>query len=525
MAATPAGSAGKTYIRDMSEALRAGTVPGSFDPERTVFTFPEVETENSRGGRQVWTAEVRLLRDGAPVRIEPEYLAQPVPGLPGDVGEITTLSRNIGADGLAGPPRAGARPTRVAKGKNLGKANATNVITQALRDAFSLYNKMRRRASPAAAAAPGEGAPEADAPEVGESPGPLQPPPMLLQKIDQTRGGTLGPAEFERGITAQRKLNGVRLVVYLGGDGRVMFYSRTSVNYPAPPHLAAELARFLAPPLPGLDRAEPGTDAGAPYLDGELYLHGKSLNWITGQAHREVKSQDELLEFHNFDVFFPALKAAGSDLSSAERQAYLDALHAREVKKEAPHVIRVENRRVKSRAELDAFMDEALAEGYEGVVARKDWAPYRYSYNNYHGNAVVKVKPIYDSEFTVVGYTQGRKGKAVGTVIWIAEVDPEHVVDPADKTFNVTPKDLSEDESRTIYQCLGEIVRPESPGGTPALTRFDRDFRGRPLTVEYPERSAKTGKPVQAKALTFRTYEGGPQADPVRRLFEECPLA
>jgi hypothetical protein len=55
-------------------------------------------------------------------------------------------------------------------------------------------------------------------------------------------------------------------------------------------------------------------------------------------------------------------------------------------------------------------------------------------------------------------------------------------------------------------------------------TRFERDVKGLPLTVEFAESSAETGKPLQAKALTFRTYESGPDNDPIRKLMAECAI-
>ncbi len=133
--------------------------------------------------------------------------------------------------------------------------------------------------------------------------------------------------------------------------------------------------------------------------------------------------------------------------------------------------------------------------------------------------ALLKIKPTYDDEFPVVGITQGTKGKAVGALIWICEV--ARPVDPRDKTFNVVPKDMTDDQRRRLYKCLNaEVPDPKNP--SKKITRFDRDLKGLPLTVAFSELSTKTGKPLQAKALAFRTYEGGPERDPVRKLLLEC---
>jgi hypothetical protein len=164
--------------------------------------------------------------------------------------------------------------------------------------------------------------------------------------------------------------------------------------------------------------------------------------------------------------------------------------------------VRVENFPVADAAELDALVARFLADGYEGAIARKDGAGYRYGYNGYHSANLLKIKPTFDAEFPVVGFTQGSRGKEVGAVIWECEV-PGGPGDPGDRRFTVVPKDMSYEERRALFQCLGGLVPGPGGPGAAAVTRFERDLRGRPLTVEYREVSAKTGKPLQAKALAL----------------------
>ena len=165
-------------------------------------------------------------------------------------------------------------------------------------------------------------------------------------------------------------------------------------------------------------------------------------------------------------------------------------------------------------AAVDAFARAALDAGYEGAVARRDAAGYRYSHSGYHSANAVKIKPRFDAEFPVVGYTQGVRGKDVGAVIWLCEV--EDAVDPADRSFAVVPK-LPYEVRRCLFARLGENV---APAGAPPQTRFERDVRGKPLTVEYSEVSKKTNKPLQPHASVFRTYEAS--ADPIAVLMREC---
>jgi hypothetical protein len=297
--------------------------------------------------------------------------------------------------------------------------------------------------------------------------------------------------------------------------GQAQVVEELGPMFAAAPPVAAGAYGLPAAAATARDRAVEAAYAGnpAPYLAGELYLHGKPLNWISGQARR---GDDEgLLELHVFDAFFPYAKAVGHDMESRHRQAYLDAFFAAAAPGARPHVARVENFRAASAAEMEALAARFLTEGYEGAIARKDRAGYQYSYQGYHSPNLVKIKPKHDAEFPVVGFTQGRRGKDVGAVIWECEVpDP---VDPRDRTFTVVPKDMTYAQRYALFTCLGAAV--EGPGGE-KMTRFERDIKGLPLTVEFPELSAKTGKPLQAKALAFRTYENGP--DPVKALFDEC---
>jgi hypothetical protein len=558
------------HVADTWVALNAsgGPFPGSFSPDGTCYRFPRVSTQDSRGGTRHWEITVQLkygpgagAGGGEAVRFNSAaFLAQPVTQL---ALHYAVVESNSWHDG--GEVRKGVVPTIVAVGKNLGKKNATNVATQALRDALGLYNKQMKAggtmataatAATGATGATGATAASASATAATAPPGrgtaPLGPLPMLVKKLDETVDARLTLNVFRQGVTVQRKLNGTRMVAFPANIGApdVVLYSRTGRATPGKPTIRVQLSDLLSKtpeawsilcaawksdPWPAAVKAlglkTPGP-CPRPHLDGELYKHGKTLMDISGASRRAAKDGD--LQFWIFDCFFPELVAGGFEVPSATRQFFLDTLFSLGGA-DKPNLGRVQNivldvspletpppegALTAMTTQVHALAAKFLKEGFEGAIVRKNWTPYKYGTNGYHSSNLIKIKPIHDAEFTVVGYTQGVRGKDVGAFIWECVVPAARSVTGKDETFRVVPKNMTYPMRYHVYSFLNEDV-----GG---LSRFDRDFKGRPLTVEYPELSSKTGIPTQAKALGFRMYEPAPGArdepDPVLRLLEDHPL-
>lgn len=518
-------AAASTHIRDMWVALSRAppAVPGAFTDGDKVFLFPRVTTRNTRGALLHW--EVRVCARRGPEYVAfncADWLAQPVPPLPGVHGIIVTESWQEG-----GKLRANGVPTIVAQGKNAGKANATNPVTQALRDALSLYNKQVKRAGVALVGAHAQAATLPDA---------WRPAPMLVQKIGATAAAQLSPAVLAEGVFVQRKYNGVRLVACVppgadvgGGEPSIVLYSRTGGEYMGMASLRAALGAAMAalPEAwadlcaamrrdPWAAHASPGGAHPRVYVDGELYEHGKPLQWIQGQSSGAASGDS--LRMVVFDCFMPELAAAGVAVRAVTRQRLLDRMLA--VACDGPRGALVRDKVVRAanfplrvcadagappcaervfadagaaRAHVHTLAQAFVKDGYEGAIVRKNNAPYQYGTNGTHSSHIMKIKPRFDAEFPLVGYTSGTRGKDVGAVIWVCEA-------PGGAAFNVVPKNMSYPERRALHAALGRRA-PGGPG-----TYFDA-LRGLPMTVEYPELSSKTGIPVQAKALGIRNYE------------------
>lgn len=56
--------------------------------------------------------------------------------------------------------------------------------------------------------------------------------------------------------------------------------------------------------------------------------------------------------------------------------------------------------------ELNAFEHEVLAEGYEGVMLRRPYAPYKFGRSTAREGYLLKVKRFHDDEFEIVGFEE-----------------------------------------------------------------------------------------------------------------------
>lgn len=479
--------------KEILNAILQDNVPGEFGPDRMRFDFPVLVSQKASGAKLFWQIQVGLVdtSDNRTLSMTPERLGDP----PYDsAGMFLATSWQEG-----GEPRKGTTPTYVRSGKNLGRANATNQLTQAFKEAWSKYNDKLRK-----------GARQAN--PSGEQEQELvlftNPPPMLVQKYGATKDSLVTDADLAAGVFVQKKFNGVRAAVRLNkeADG-VVIYSRTGEEYKGLVSLRRELARIMLQLSP-----LPSDSDSMPFLDGELYKHGKSLREISGQARNSVDNDD--LEYIVFDCFFPLAMDTDQHFTFAERLAYL----AHEWDSLAPQPTRVtlaETIAITATAQASELAKVWVAEGYEGAIMRKGTGLYQYGTNNYHSASLTKIKPIYDAEYMVVGYEEG-VGSNAGAVVWVCEVPASEALVPHDRHFNVVQKGITMDERRHIFKCLGM----QDKNG---VSRFQRDFYGKKMTVEFPEKSTATGKPLQAKALGFRQMENEFEG-PLQRLFAECRL-
>lgn len=413
------------------------------------WIFPQINSLNSHNKTTEWRIQVKVfaMRDdiilpdipaNAFVEFDPVFLDNKP--LDASIRAWINVDSRI-ADGKIRK----SVPTIISKGKNIGKASATNVVCQALRDALGEHNKHLRKVV-------GEKT-------EGET---TRYPPMLAQTLKEQAV----PPTIE-GSYVQRKFNGVRTVTTLEQDGSVIMYSRRKKTYPGFVYIKQELQEVL----------KFYWDAGKQlYLDGEIYRHGTSLQDISGQARREDAPTDIKYNYMIYDCFIPSEPT----LKFTQRKAILDEIFENF---QLEYAKPVETWAVQTIEEVMALYQRFIGENYEGAMLRLD-EPYRYSYNEYHSKVLLKIKATLDAEFPIVGWETGEKGKAASALMIICETNGQK--------FPVTPA-MEIPDRIELAKKMNTIVErlPNGEEGLPNgnKTFFEQEYLGKPLIVYFDEYS------------------------------------
>jgi ATP-dependent DNA ligase len=424
------------------------------------YEFPEIQSTNN-GRTTYWKIIVALFGpDGGPMAIKEAHLATKEAPEANVVTHIYVESK-IGPNGKI----KAAVPTIVAKGKNIGRSNETNVLTQALKDAYSKYKKQLQKSSEK---------------KTEDYAGTTLWPPMLATNMIEVDSASI---DFNQPIFIQPKANGVRAVATLGHQGpnegqmATIIYSRTRHLYHGLQHIKAELFGAL------MARRE----AMNIYLDGELYLHGQGLETISGIARRELNTEavNLKLKFYVFDLFIP----------EQEKMEYIDRLDLLNSIFEAAqfeYVVKMPTYRVKSMEEANEYYRQFVDDGYEGAMLRLN-RPYRYSFHAYHSTNMLKMKPLFDDEFEIVGYSAGEKGKGEGALMLILRTKEG-------LEFPVGPN-VPLGERYALLKKMSEI---EDNGHS----YFDNHYKGKMMNIQY-EGLTKNGIPTNIKTngIVIRDYD------------------
>jgi len=438
-------------------------IPGHLDESRLTWYFPVINSINANNRKIFWQIKVRLFAASPVTPTEKSDQFAPILDEYFDSKPIPFYGWCKVDSGVVGGKTRDSSVTVVASGKNLGRKNATNAFTQALRDSYGKYLKQVNKASEPTVASvqlyPPMLASLYSAPPQGSSPQGSSP------QGSSPQGSSL---DFQKPVYVQRKYDGIRAVAtYEIGSVRddlgnpvpfVIFYSRSKKIFQGFNYIREQLVTGLR------EMHQRGIQL---YLDGEMYKYGMPLQDISGYARREDKPVDIRVDFMVYDVFIPDKP----DMLYSERKAILEQFFQEFGPFES--VKPVETFTAEDEQTIKKLYARFLEEGYEGAIIRPD-TPYVYSKAGYRGKNLLKLKPTLDAEFKIVGYETGAKGKASEALMFVCETD-------SGIQFSVTPAM----ELQERIQLAKRMAEP-SPQD-PHHTLFETDYLGKQLIVMFDE--------------------------------------
>lgn len=340
-------------------------------------------------------------------------------------------------------------------GKNIGSSNETTANEQAVLEARAKYKHQINR--------------EDYHPKIELSG--LQTRPMLA--LDYNKDGRrVNWAD----AVVQPKLDGLRLVcgsrIALGGPSRspsffdpadrfeLMTRKGESYNLPHLVNPAKELIKIIN----DLD----GVNGRCLALDGEVYLHGVSLQKITSRARAYQEKLTDELEYHVFDLVIPYL-------SFEERNVALfvgiELLKERSKKlglKDVSSLKYVPCNYVDDEAAMKRFHGEYMVAGFEGVMIRNLRGGYDVAKRSKN---LFKYKEFKDKECLVIGINTDVNGNAMFTCLW-NHLDEGTKFDCTPKRTHIERKEIVSNASDFIgrwvkvkYQALTDGGMPQFPVG------------------------------------------------------------
>lgn len=216
---------------------------------------------------------------------------------------------------------------------------------------------------------------------------------MLAKKFESVATSVFDKLKYWYG---SRKIDGVRCSFYVK-DGEVVSASRGGQDYDfSTKHLR------MHPKMQKLFKLFPNMT-----LDGELYIHGRSLQYISGAARLEKDAcRCEELEYYIYDVME----------GNAQFEDRLDILHevqsvlgigfepGKEWAEGELQCMMVPQEKVTGWTNIKKLHDKYVAEGFEGIVIRDPSKCYRFGGRT---NDMIKIKMYQDAEFEITGISEG----------------------------------------------------------------------------------------------------------------------
>lgn len=258
------------------------------------------------------------------------------------------------------------------------------------------------------------------------------PLPMLAKKITDV---TINPKDQYH---HQPKLNGVRCLAYIVKQGlfeKVILRSRGGEEYHIP-HIQDQLLNIMN---------------SHEILDGEIYIHGKPLQEISGLARLKRNTESKLkLEYHVYDLVRLDKLNRVIEHPFHLRNEILSQWYNMN-KYSLPNIRLVETRMFVSKGvlkqEVDLLHRLAVESGYEGLIVRKSEGS-RYE-PAFRSDYLLKVKQFHDGEYKVIDIVKSQDALPRECVVLCITKDG--------KEFKVNPK-MTHEEREFMWNNKKQFI-------------------------------------------------------------------
>lgn len=343
--------------------------------------------------------------------------------------------------GTVGGKEIRSAVTVISSGKNIGKANETTPLEQAMSKIASMYTK-KIKAGYVHVNSRGS------TPVIAHDRTFMY--PMALHSWIKYRERITYPS------LVQPKLDGVRCVARWNcSTMSVELFTRRGKLIEGFTEIRNELHDILE-------------DNNGVHVDGELYKHGMLLQEISGivrNSSDKHKSQLHLMVFDCFDV-------RDKEWICEDRHQWLSTVCVN-----MDHVDLVNTQMVENEEESDILMHTWGSQGYEGIVYKNPNAVYEWGEaREKRSSQYIKRKKVEDAEFRITGFTKG-VGKFADMIVF-------ELVTPNGHRFNCVPMGNSDYRRQLLIQAEKDFSV----------------FRNKLAKVKYDALSA-SGIPVRAQII------------------------
>jgi DNA ligase-1 len=250
---------------------------------------------------------------------------------------------------------------------------------------------------------------------------------------------------------SSRKLDGCRMITIINNENDIKFYSRTG-------HEFLTLSKLI----PTMQKIAKDYKNIPVVLDGEICVIDRYGNEDFQSVMKEIRKKDYNMENPHYKVFdiIPLedfLNMEGSTLFSERYKILKNDIN--EYTKEFYQFISiVEQTKVESLNHLLSMQNEAIDNGWEGLIIKKD-VPYA----GKRSKNLLKVKKFFDDEYTVIDITVSKKSMLNHNTGLMEERDTMGAVVIEHKGNKVQVGSGWSDEERLTYfedksQIVGKVI-------------------------------------------------------------------